>query len=280
MLLEQLPRISEVVVTELKSQAADASRDARVHLGCTNEPVVTRKKRVVRATRDHVAPGIRTGQAHSSGGCVRPVLAKLDHVSAVDKVQELLRASRFNSGRAREVAAACKFPLNHLDYWLVGMAKADGSISHAPFDVLVAICIPHMAAGTTGDEPGGKHRVLVIAFGIGMAAARDQVMGKALQPSGCIEAKSWGAHIRFLRWYSGWGGRDVSAFAGYISSHSLLGTSPGNLLRSMSVLSSAKRLMESPSWAAFTKAAARVLFQAGNPRFLAQYRFNRESESQ
>ena len=176
-LLEQRRGAGEIVVAEGRGQLADDLRDAGVHRRGADEPVVGREERVVGAAGDHVAPGIGAGEAHRARGRVGAVLAELDHLGAVDQRQEALRARHLERRGAGEVAAAHQLALRRIDHRGIGVAEPDRAVAHAVLDVLVAVGVPHPAAEPARDEAGRQDRVLVVALGVGVAAARDQVMG-------------------------------------------------------------------------------------------------------
>jgi len=61
------------------------------------------------------------------------------------------------------------------------MAQCHRPKTHAVFYELVPVHVPHMAAFASHDKPGRKDGVLVVSFGIGVAAARYQRMAFFLQ---------------------------------------------------------------------------------------------------
>ena len=136
---------------------------------------------MVGAARDQVAPGVGAGEAHRARGRVRAVLAELDHLGAVDQRQEALRARHLERRGAGEVAAAHQLAPRRVDHRGIGVAEPDRAVAHAVLDVLPAVGVPHPAAEPARDEPGRQDRVLVVALGVGVAAARDQVMGHVPQ---------------------------------------------------------------------------------------------------
>jgi len=62
-----------------------------------------------------------------------------------------------------------------------GMSQCHGSTSHGVFNKLIAVGIPHMAALTLYDETRSRIWKLVVAFGIRVAASRDDGMRLKLQ---------------------------------------------------------------------------------------------------
>ena len=136
---------------------------------------------MVGAARDQVAPGVGAGEAHRARGRIRAVLAELDHLGAVDQRQELLGARHLDRRRAGEVAAAQQLALHRVDHRGIGVAEPDRAVAHAVLDVLAAVAVPHPAAAPARDEPGRQDRVLIVALGVGVAAARDQVVGELAQ---------------------------------------------------------------------------------------------------
>ncbi|MNE26254.1 hypothetical protein D3C80_1196120 [compost metagenome] len=61
------------------------------------------------------------------------------------------------------------------------MAKADSPIAHTVLDIFISIDIPDMAAVSSGNKTGRQDRVLVVALGIGMGAARYDGAGALAQ---------------------------------------------------------------------------------------------------
>jgi hypothetical protein len=69
------------------------------------------------------------------------------------------------------------------------MAEPDRPVAHPVFDIFGAIHIPHMAPRTPRNEAGGEHRILIIALGVGVRAAGDDMMGSLLEPAGIREGR-------------------------------------------------------------------------------------------
>src|SRR5690606_37156694 len=112
---------------------------------------------------------------------VRAVLAELDHLRAGDDRKKLLGALDLDRGGAGEVAAVPELPAHRLHDRRVGVAERHGAVAETVLDVLVAVRVPDMAAGPARDEARRKHRVLVVALGVGVAAAGYETVGTALQ---------------------------------------------------------------------------------------------------
>ena len=138
---------------------------------------------MVGAAGDQIAAGVGACQPHRPGGRVGAVLAKLDHLGAVDQGQELLRARHLYGRGAREVGASGEFLLHGLQNRRVGMAETDRAVAHAVFDVLAAVGVPDAASQAARDEPWRQDRVLIVPFRVGVASAWDQVMSQFLDTS-------------------------------------------------------------------------------------------------
>ena len=199
MLLEQRFRARQVVVAERHRQPLDRFRNAGIHRRGADEPVVGREERVVGAAADQIAAGIGARQPHRPGGRIRSVLAELDHLGAVDQVEELLGARHLHRRGTGEVAAPLEFPLRRLQDRRIGVPQADRPVAHAVFDVLLALGIPDPAAQAARNEPRRADRILIIALGIGVAAAWNQRVGALLEisrmPPLMLETVHVGAHV-------------------------------------------------------------------------------------
>ncbi len=79
------------------------------------------------------------------------------------------------------------------------MAEPDRPIAHSVLDVAVAIDVEHVAALAALDEARRQHGILVVALGIGVAAARDDPVRALLETDGFVESGKLLGHRFVLR---------------------------------------------------------------------------------
>ena len=196
--IEQSLRIFDVIVAEAQRKLACRFGDAGVHCRRADEPVIRGEEGMVGTARDEIAACIGASQTHGSGGRIRTVLAELDHLRAVDHMEELFCAGHLDRCRTREVTSIREFALSCLHDRRIGMAKAYGPIAHAVFYVGVAISIPDLGTRAADDKTGRKNRVLVITLRVCVASAWDEFMRAALQNTGSVELAEQLAHQNLL----------------------------------------------------------------------------------
>src|SRR5579863_6749353 len=98
--------------------------------------------------------------------------------------------------------------MSSFDHRWIGVAKRHGAQAHAVLDELVAVEIPRMASLSAHHEPRRFHRKLIVALGISVRAAGNQLMRVRLQctrtgvvAGGCRHfiAKPSAAHLAAFR---------------------------------------------------------------------------------
>ena len=77
-----------------------------------------------------------------------------------------------------------------LDDRRVGMAQRHRTQAHRILDELAPVGVPHAAATPAGDERRSIGRILIVALGVGVAAARDEPMCSRAQRLG-ISRDCW-----------------------------------------------------------------------------------------
>jgi hypothetical protein len=71
------------------------------------------------------------------------------------------------------------------------MTEGDGAVAHPVFDVLPAIGVPDPASEAARDETGREDRILIIALGVGVAPAGNQVVRDVLEARRELPAVNW-----------------------------------------------------------------------------------------
>ncbi|MNE26253.1 hypothetical protein D3C87_1607930 [compost metagenome] len=86
--VKQTARTGQIIIAEAKDQILDRLRNARIHLRCSDEPVVGGEKGVVAAARDQVAAGNSPRKSYRSGCRIGTVLAEFDHFGRLDRIEK------------------------------------------------------------------------------------------------------------------------------------------------------------------------------------------------
>ena len=199
-LLEELLQAVDVVVVELDGEFDFNARDAAVHGGGADEPVVVREEGAVAADGHQVTAGVGAGQLQRGGQHRGAVLGKLDHLGAGHQRLQHLGAFQLDGGRAVEVVAQLHLSVGGLNDGRVGVAEGDGAQAHAVFDEFVAVHVPDVAALAALDETGRALGILVIALGVGVCATRNGVVNLLAQGCGLVEAGAFhhAGNVRLL----------------------------------------------------------------------------------
>jgi hypothetical protein len=166
--------------------------DPAGHRRRDHEPVVVREERVLGTDGDEIAAG--RGPRQFEGGCCRAgsVLRELHHLGAGDRGREPFRTFELDPRRPAEVRTG----VEHLPYGLddlgVGVAERDRAQPRPVLDELVPVDVPNPAT-----PPVGKHRrrllgVLVGAFRIRVAAARNERTQAGAELDGAREVDGHG----------------------------------------------------------------------------------------
>ena len=171
---EQGAQRRQIVVAELHGLVVDRARDAAVGRGRADEPVVVGEERVIGADRDQLAAGRAARELERRRGRGRAVLGELHHLGAVDQAEERLGALELEGRGPGEVGAELERRAHRLDHRGIGVAERDRAQAHAVLDELVAVDVPDVAALAARDQRRRELRVLVVALGVGVAAARHE----------------------------------------------------------------------------------------------------------
>src|SRR5438552_10835281 len=181
---KQRRRPREVIVAESQRQALYILWDAGVHGRRTDRPVIIRKERVVRAQRNEIPAGVRTGEADGGSSGSRAVLGELRHFCTGHNLKQIFGALHLQWRRPCEICTAPYLLDGSGNYLWISVAKRNGAQSHPVFDELVAVSVPDVTTKTFGNESGRQQRILIIAFRIRMRPARYHRMCARTQPIG------------------------------------------------------------------------------------------------
>ena len=174
---EHLLDAVEVVVVELHGEGGVGGEDASRHRRGDDEPVVGGEEGVLATGRDHRPPRVGPGELEGRRGGVGAAEAELHHLGARDQLDHALGGVELEAVGTDEVDAVRDRPLDGLVHRGVGVAEGDRPQPAAVLDVLVAIDVPDPTAGAALDDRCHPAGILVLALGVGVGSAGNQLGG-------------------------------------------------------------------------------------------------------
>ncbi|SPU67152.1 Uncharacterised protein [Brucella neotomae] len=144
--LEKRLDTGNIIIAKRRGERRNRRGNACAHLRGANEPVVGRKEGMVGAAGHHVTPCIGAGKAKRAGSRIRAVLAEFDHFRPLNQFEKAFRAVEFDSTWPGKIAAILQGLAYGSHHRRIGMAEADGAVSHPIFDIFVAIHVEDMGA--------------------------------------------------------------------------------------------------------------------------------------